>query len=1041
MQCESAREAISAILDGETPGVSPELLEQHLATCAACRAWRERAHEVTRRARLGPAKPSAVPESLLTAVRQAASQSPWWRSLNAVRAGLLAVAVGEGIVCFPDLILGSDRGAPVHVAHEMGSFDLALGVGFLVAAWRPVRARGMQALVGAAALLLLLTAVIDLIAGRTTLSDEAPHLITLIGWALLARAAALTSGRGEPAALWPRLRRRLRGGQPPPAISPPGDEDDRWSPAADAAAAFARRADAEALSRSARRAAPFVCVALLAGILSLWPAHAALADGDPGSDVLVNQDLFVDADAGVTIAQQVKLGDLLQEADNGGVPVRVAIIAHPDDLGAITALWGKPAAYARFLGIELSLAYKQRLLVVMPDGFGFNWPGHATAATYELLSRIPVHAGATGLVAATQQAVTQIVASAGAKLRSTSASDGAAAAAGSSSQTGAGASQTASGGTASGSSASGGSARSGHTGDQTVGLATIAVVLILVAGFAGRRVIAGLIRPRLLRLGALGWTLTVVTPLVVASLVVAVISLRGGGPSQTAQLASNPVLDPGAKLSRPAPNFTLINQLGQPVSLRSFRGKVVLLAFTDSECTTICPLTTSAMLDAKSMLGRAGSQVQLLGVNANPKDTSLEDVMSYTQLHGLVGRWQFLTGSLPALKRVWHEYGVESEIEAGLISHTPALFVIGPSGHEAWLYLTQQSYAAVGQLGQLVAEHVSQLLPGHPRVSSHVSYSYITGISSDRRVTLPAGARGDRAATVGPGRPRVLLFFATWDQEVTSLGGHMLALDAYQRAAAHSGMPELTAVDEQPVEPSAAALPQFLAGLPGHLSYPVGVDRSGRLADGYGVSALPFLEVTSATGRVLWYWNVSVAGWPSTSALLADVRAALAYGYRTSTSAAVARELAGSPAPLADLHAQAGQLLGSVPALAARLHQLRGYPVVLNFWASWCSPCREEFGLLAQASAAYGRRVAFLGVDSEDNPSDARAFLAAHHVSYPSYQAASGQVDRILPQGLEGLPTTVYISSTGRVLYVHTGQYDSLGTLQADIQTYALKGG
>ena len=72
------------------------------------------------------------------------------------------------------------------------------------------------------------------------------------------------------------------------------------------------------------------------------------------------------------------------------------------------------------------------------------------------------------------------------------------------------------------------------------------------------------------------------------------------------------------------------------MSLNAYRGKVVLLDFNDSECTTICPLTTTAMLDAKRMLGRAGSRVQLLGVDADPKATAIEDVLSYSQLHGLI---------------------------------------------------------------------------------------------------------------------------------------------------------------------------------------------------------------------------------------------------------------------------------------------------------------------------------------------------------------------------------------------------------------------
>jgi cytochrome oxidase Cu insertion factor (SCO1/SenC/PrrC family)/predicted anti-sigma-YlaC factor YlaD/thiol-disulfide isomerase/thioredoxin len=1018
-----AREAISALLDGEPPITDPALLEAHLAGCAGCRAWRERAHEVTRRTRLGSAEPAPLADPAVIRALAAADRRPWWLSLSAARAGLLTVALAQAVVAFPVLILGSDRDAPMHVAHEMGSFDVALAVGFLVAAWRPVQAHGMRALVGVATLLLLLTAVIDLLAGRTTLGDEAPHLIALAGWVLLMRAAWLTSDRDGGVGIRRVLRRSPRW-QSPKAdrLAAPLDEDERWAPAA-----------SSAQGAQAGRAAPLACLALLvAAGLALLPAHA-LADGDPGSDVLVNQNLFVDADAGVTIPQQASLGNLLQAAGTSGAPIRVAIIAHPDDLGAIMALWDKPQTYARFLGIELSLAYKQRLLVVMPNGFGFNWPGHDLSATYRMLAGIRVGSGPSALVAATRTAVVRIVALSGAKLslKQPGAASGGA--------VGSGSVQAERSPTVSpGSSAQ---RTSGRSGDQMVGLVTIAVVLLLVAGYTGRRLVARLVRFRAVRLERVGWALTAVIGVLGAAVTVTVLALQGGSTPAIAALASNPVLDPGTKLSGPAPNFTLINQYGRPVSLRSFRGKVVLLAFTDSECTTICPLTTSAMVDAQAMLGRAGSRVALLGVDANPKDTSLEDVLSYTQLHGLVGRWQFVTGSLSALRRVWRKYGIEAQVAAGLISHTPALFVIGPNGRMARLYLTQESYAAVGQLGQLLAQEASRLLPGHPRVDSRLSYAHINGISPSTAISVP-GADGGQVS-VGPGKARVLLFFATWDQEVTSLGGHLVALNAYERQAAAKRMPELTAVDERQVEPSGSTLPDFLRELPGRLAYPVGVDVTGRLADGYGVSALPFLEVTGGSGRVLWYWNVSVLGWPSTSVLLAHVRAALAYGARTgpSTATQVARDLAGSPPALASLHDQASRLLGYEGALAARLRSLRGYPVVLNAWASWCTPCRAEFGLLATASAASGRKVAFLGADTEDSSSDAQAFLSQHHVSYPSYQTSSAQLQRIIPQGLEGLPTTIFIGRNGRVVYVHTGQYDSLGTLEADIANYALKGG
>ena len=505
-------------------------------------------------------------------------------------------------------------------------------------------------------------------------------------------------------------------------------------------------------------------------------------------------------------------------------------------------------------------------------------------------------------------------------------------------------------------------------------------------------------------------------------------------------LQSNPYLDPGTRLSGPAPDFRLTDEFDAPVSLRSFRGKVVILAFNDSECTTICPLTTSAMVEAKAMLGSAAGSVQLLGIDANPTATQVKDVRSYSELHGMVHQWHFLTGSLSALKQVWKAYKIDVAIEQGQIDHTPALFVIGPDGSLARLYLTQQSYAAVGQLGQLLAQEASRLLPDHPAVHSNLSYAQIRGVSpSATEVVARAGGGG---LTLGPGRaPRLYLFFATWDSEVSDLAGALEKLNGYQSAASAAGLPKLTAVDEASVEPSARALPGYLAKLPHPLSYPVAIDRTGRLADGYGVQDEPWFVLTSASGRILWYYDASTSGWLSRSALVRQIRAALSRGPNGPLNAATVKaQLTDSPAPLAAVHSQADQLLGNESALAARIRALRGYPIVINFWGSWCPPCRAEFGLLATAAAEYGRRVAFLGADIGDDSSDARAFLADHPVSYPSYQFASDRANRIVPQGLLGTPTTIFINRSGRIAAVHTGQYDAQGTLDAEIEANALGG-
>ena len=126
------------------------------------------------------------------------------------------------------------------------------------------------------------------------------------------------------------------------------------------------------------------------------------------------------------------------------------------------------------------------------------------------------------------------------------------------------------------------------------------------------------------------------------------------GAGQASAAMGNPGLDPGSSLGGvPAPGITLRNQFGQPMSLHQFRGKVVILAFADSQCTTVCPLTTMSMVAAKQLLGPAGRQVQLLGVDANPQATSVADVMAYSRAHGMVNQWDFLTGPLAQLQAVW----------------------------------------------------------------------------------------------------------------------------------------------------------------------------------------------------------------------------------------------------------------------------------------------------------------------------------------------------------------------------------------------------
>jgi thiol-disulfide isomerase/thioredoxin len=405
----------------------------------------------------------------------------------------------------------------------------------------------------------------------------------------------------------------------------------------------------------------------------------------------------------------------------------------------------------------------------------------------------------------------------------------------------------------------------------------------------------------------------------------------------------------------------------------------------------------------------------------------------------MIGQWHFLTGALAQLKAVWKSYGIAVSVQRGQIDHTPALFMIDPSGRMRRVYLTQASYAAIPQLGQLLAQEASRLLPGHPAVDSRYSYAQVKGIAPSQSYTVPTTGGGK--IHLGPGSPHLYLFFATWDRQITALAKQLDLLKRYPRAGPAVALPALTAIDEGSVEPSAGALGAFLHTLPRPLSYPVGVDRSGRVADGYGVQDEPWLVLTSSSGRIVWYHDVSTSGWPTVGGLEAQVRAALSRAPKgPSSAAAAAQELQGSPAPLAALHRQAGQIVGSSAGLDARVRSLRGYPIVVNVWASWCGPCQGEFGLLANASARYGRQVAFLGADVNDSSGDAQTFLRKHSVSYPSYNMPETSIQSLLPQGVVGLPTTFFISPAGKVVFVHTGQYDSQGTLDQDIESHALTG-
>lgn len=152
-----------------------------------------------------------------------------------------------------------------------------------------------------------------------------------------------------------------------------------------------------------------------------------------------------------------------------------------------------------------------------------------------------------------------------------------------------------------------------------------------------------------------------------------------------------------------------------------------------------------------------------------------------------------------------------------------------------------------------------------------------------------------------------------------------------------------------------------------------------------------------------------------------------------------AKALAGAPAPLAALHRQANDLLpGGIDAYERRIAALRGYPIVVNVWASWCGPCRYEFPAFQRLSARYGRRVAFLGVDSLDSEEAAATYLRNTPVPYPSYSDPDEEIANELE--VIGRPATAFYDRNGDLVYLDHKPYFEDAELQADIERYALGG-
>jgi predicted anti-sigma-YlaC factor YlaD len=202
MDCAGANEAMSADLDHELGDLESRALAAHLAGCASCRASHRALLELHRAVRVRPA--DDVPDlvgPIMAAVELHVERRR--HDLEWSRYALLAVALTQLVLALPAVLLGEDGGASIHVARELGSFDVALAAGLLLAAWQPRRAAGLLPFALALAAMIGVTAVADLVSGRAGFDGEAHHVLDLAGVAVLWLVTRI------PAAP-PDLRRRVQ---------------------------------------------------------------------------------------------------------------------------------------------------------------------------------------------------------------------------------------------------------------------------------------------------------------------------------------------------------------------------------------------------------------------------------------------------------------------------------------------------------------------------------------------------------------------------------------------------------------------------------------------------------------------------------------------------------------------------------------------------------------------------------------------------------------------------------------------------------------
>ncbi len=407
-------------------------------------------------------------------------------------------------------------------------------------------------------------------------------------------------------------------------------------------------------------------------------ASSARADGDPASDYLVGRQVFLSSLSTGQSPAQRQLVASVADANRVGFAIRVAVISSAYDLGSITALWRRPGVYARFLGLELSGVYRGRLLVSMPNGFGFYWSGHSAASADRVLAGVPAGSASDDLPGSASAAVRRLAVAAGITLPVSGTAHPRAA----------------------------GSPRGGVSAAAVAAAIAVvavlaAVVVVILLGRRGRgrtkqpSVGAGGARRARPRWAAPGVAVLCGVALGAPIVVIALVRRGGGAAAESSGsiVTPPPVSWPAGR--RPAPGFVLRDQSGRRVSVAAYRGRPVVVTFIDPLCRNLCPLEAKVLND---VVGRmpASQRPEILAVSvdvyggADSRADLLQDVRKWE----LVPQWRWAVGRPADLAAVWRRYGVGVKVTTrrvggttiNYITHTEAAFVVDRSGHERALF-------------------------------------------------------------------------------------------------------------------------------------------------------------------------------------------------------------------------------------------------------------------------------------------------------------------------------------------------------------------